>query len=101
MRGPLVYCVEQADHGNTDVRGLRLPPEAKLTPEFRPEMLGGVTVLRATARMMDHAVWDGALYQSAEAAKGSEAGIVAMTAIPYYAWANRAAGPMTVWIRTA
>jgi len=74
MRGPLVYCLEAADHAGTDVRTLSLPEDAEITAEHRPGLLGGVTVLRA------------------------KAGGTELVVIPYYAWANRVEGPMTVWV---
>ena len=45
-RGPIVYCVEGADHGGR-VLNLVLPDDAQLTPEHRADLLGGVTVLVA------------------------------------------------------
>ena len=72
MRGPIVYCLEAADHPEADVLELSLPREAELTAEHRANLLGGVTVIRA---------------------KGA-----GLTAVPYYAWANRDPGAMTVWM---
>jgi hypothetical protein len=46
--------------------------------------------------------WHGALYRTADAAAKDQPGrssSVTLTAIPYYAWANRGTGPMTVWLR--
>ncbi|MGB2824057.1 MAG: glycoside hydrolase family 127 protein, partial [Phycisphaerae bacterium] len=80
MRGPIVYCVEAADHGGADVLKLSLPREAGLIAEHRPGLLGGVTVLSATGRDDRHRP-------------------VKLTAIPYYAWQNREAGPMAVWVK--
>ena len=75
MRGPIVYCLEGVDnHGEVDVE---LPADPSWTVEHRPELLGGVTVLRSTA------------------ASGS------FTAVPLYVWDNRLAGKMAVWLRQA
>lgn len=68
-RGPLVYCAEEADNGK-HLFSLVLDDELAFTPEHRPDLLGGVTVLRAPA----------------------------MTLIPYYAWCHRGAGKMNVWM---
>ena len=43
--GPLVYNIETAD--KQDVEGV-LPPNAPLTAEWRPDLLGGVMVLKST-----------------------------------------------------
>jgi hypothetical protein len=80
-RGPLVYAIEAADQEpGVVIDDLRLPADTSFTPQHLPELLGGVTVLRFMARQA-----------------GSDAP-VAVTAIPYYAWANRGARPMRVWL---
>ena len=71
MRGPVVYCLEEADNPDLDFSNFELQPGNKLTAHHRPELLGGVTIIE------------------------SDTGL---TAIPYYAWANRNEGSMTVWI---
>lgn len=81
MRGPIVYCLEEQDHPGEKVADLILTPDAPLKAEFRPEFLGGVTVLTGEAL-------------------GTTGNRVSLTAVPYYAWANRISNPMTVWINT-
>jgi hypothetical protein len=99
LRGPLLYCVEGVDHPGVDLRDLALVAGAEYAAEFDPELLGGVTVLRGPARALPPgAGWAGQLYRPA----GVEASPVqdtALTAVPYYAWANRAPGAMQVWLR--
>ena len=85
-RGPIVYCVEAVDNGGAALN-LSLPDNAPLAVEHRSQLLGGVTVVRGPGR----------------ANRRDEAGKVTtsaaqLTAIPYYAWANRAVGEMTVWL---
>ena len=99
-RGPLIYAIEQADHPETDVWNILLPENAELTPEFVPDLLGGVTVLRGQAVALSTERWKTKLYRPQRADNYPSAGPVALTAIPYYAWANREAGPMQVWIPT-
>jgi uncharacterized protein len=86
MRGPIVYCFEAADNGGA-VDHLAIPPGTDFTPEFRPDFLGGVTVLNATAK--------GTFRTSA---KHVVAERVKVTAIPYYANANRGTCQMQVWM---
>ena len=43
MRGPLVYCLEEADNGS-GLHRLSLPTGAVFAAEYR-DMLGGVTAL--------------------------------------------------------
>jgi hypothetical protein len=44
-RGPLIYSIESADGNNMDAV---LEPDAELTTEWRPELLGGVMVIKST-----------------------------------------------------
>ena len=65
-------------------------------------LLEGVVVLTADAELESPApAWDGALYRPIDSLATDRAGRseANLTAIPYYAWANRGAGPMTVWLR--
>ena len=98
---PLFYCLEQADHEGTDVWNLTLPDESALTAEHRPDLLGGVTILQGEGFAIDTTEWEGALYTLYQRRRRADLRPVALTAIPYYAWANRAAGPMQVWLPTA
>jgi len=82
MRGPIIYCLEAIDHPDVDISRLVLPPKADLHAEHRADLLGGVTVLQGKAL-----------------AEGKRQ--VALTAVPYYAWANREKGAMTVWFDEA
>jgi DUF1680 family protein len=81
-RGPLVYCVEGADHDGK-VLDLWLANEVELSPEHRPDLLGGLTVLQGRAARVVQ-----------DDADGSEQ----ITMIPYYAWCHRGANEMQVWL---
>ncbi len=91
QRGPLVYCLEAVDHAEP-IESLALPPGAALTAA-KVDLLGGLTVIQGTADATPTVEWKNRLYQSAPALRK-----VALTAIPYYAWDNRQAGPMRVWL---
>lgn len=88
QRGPLVYCLEWPDVKEGHVTNLVVPDDSAITTEFRPDLLGGVQVLRGEAR--------GLQYSDAHGATTSQK--VAGTAIPYFAWANRGRGEMAVWL---
>ncbi|MBI2298186.1 MAG: glycoside hydrolase family 127 protein, partial [Armatimonadetes bacterium] len=94
-RGPVVYCLEAADH-DVDPWNVRVAPEAILHPRWDPDLLGGVVVLEGDGAAPAEGAWDGRLYQRAGDAVLRP---VKIRAIPYYAWDNREAGPMTVWLR--
>lgn len=92
-RGPLVYCLESADNAFS-LNRVRVNPDAGFTPEFKPDLLGGMTVLRSKARLADPGDWGKTLYRE-EAPRLIDAEI---TAVPYFAWDNRAPGEMLVWL---
>jgi DUF1680 family protein len=92
MRGPLVYCVESADNGL--VPQLHLPQSAQLTADFTQDKLDGVVVIKARGSAPDAP--EESLYATNPAAFPSAA--AAITAIPYYANANRGPVDMAVWL---
>ena len=96
QRGPLVYCLEGADNPDIDLFSVAVDPHQRLAWSHRPELLGGVTVVTAMGRVQDAS--ERTLYARVEERPRSERA-VELTAIPYYAWANRDPSPMTVWIR--
>ncbi len=102
MRGPVLYCVEGVDYPAEDVRQFVLADGTQLKAEFKPDLLGGVTVLRGTVSISaEYHDWGQRLYRlQNEQTNNQPAPDVQMTAIPYYAWANRDAAPMLVWLRT-
>jgi len=83
QRGPIVYCLEAVDNGG-HVTDVYLPRDAKLTSEFRKDLLGGVQVIRARARVRG------------TPPAGDEP--IDILAVPYYAWDHRRPGEMAVWI---
>jgi hypothetical protein len=96
MRGPLVYCFEQADN-TVDVRDIRIAPDTEFRASFDPDCLGGAIVLRGEVETAGDPAWDGRLYREASETTDIASSRKSAIAIPYYAWANRAPGPMTVW----
>jgi len=102
MRGPILYCIEQADNAGLDLRDVLLSADVGFTATFKPDLLGGVVILRGQAEAVppDNA-WADRLYRTAVPRPGKpRSQSVEMTAIPYYAWANREPGRMQVWLRT-
>jgi DUF1680 family protein len=82
MCGPIAYCLEAVDHPGVDLSRLSLPRETDLRAEHRATLLGGVAVLRGKAL-----------------ADGQRP--ITLTAVPYYARANREQEAMTVWVGEA
>jgi DUF1680 family protein len=95
-RGPVVYCLEEADNGKElfKVRaGCPKPDSIKV--QYEKDLLEGVvTVSFKGKREKD---WSSdALYRSASETVYEEKDL---RWIPYYAWANRGEGEMTVWVK--
>ena len=88
--GPLVYTAEWTDNPKGKVRNLTLPDTAKLTAEWQPALLKGVTVVKARAVALQTNA--GGKVEKIEQD---------FVGIPYYAWANRGRGQMMVWIPNA
>ena len=72
QRGPLVYCAEEVDNKNYD--SMQLSATTTFTDSFDADLLDGVETIQATT------------------------GENTITLIPYYAWDNREAGRMKVWL---
>jgi DUF1680 family protein len=92
MRGPIVYCVESAD--NAQVPQLLLSRSAPFTDKFDSALLGGVVVVAAQGEISGTPAQ--ALYSASPHAYPPRS--VAITAIPYYANANRGPVDMAVWL---
>ncbi|MFD9506893.1 glycoside hydrolase family 127 protein [Streptomyces mirabilis] len=102
-RGPLVYCLEQVDHPGGGLDDVVIDTARPLAVKQRPDLLGGVTTVVAAGRrraVPDTGWWP---YQSfdADPAIAPSGESVELTAIPYYAWANRQDGGMRVWLPTS
>lgn len=73
QRGPLVYCMEEIDNP-VYFDQIQLSPSTTFQTAFASDILNGIKTIKTNGRA-----------QSA-------------TFIPYYAWDNRKAGKMRVWI---
>lgn len=98
-RGPLVYCLEEADQEpGLDLLDVRLDPGATLQAVWREGLLGGVMAVEAAGEVAELSEWEGHLYRPVGAARAGAKRGATLTAVPYYAWANRGPGSMRVWI---
>lgn len=93
-RGPIVYCLEEEDNGK-DLHEVTLSPGAALEASFRRELLGGVVAVRAHGNV---ASGGGSTALYARDGAKNEFRPKELLFVPYYAWANRTAGEMRVWI---
>jgi DUF1680 family protein len=85
-RGPIVFCAEWPDQEGGHVRNLLLADDANLMTEFFSDRLNGIQVIRGRAA--------GYYVDKNETLEKREEELLA---IPYYAWAHRGKGEMTVW----
>jgi uncharacterized protein len=100
-RGPLVYCLEEADNdagsGETALLDVRLPLGAPMQASWRDDLLDGVMVIEAEGALADAGDGGDALYRPASDTS-PRLQPAQLRAIPYYAWANRGPGAMRVWL---
>lgn len=96
-RGPLIYCIEAADHPESNVDALVLGPDSNLCARDEPDLLGGLTTIRGSAGVAVRNQSD-ELYARFDGGKPKLTSSTPLIAIPYFAWANRAPGAMRVWI---
>jgi len=97
-RGPLVYCLEQADHPDASVADLEIDTAAPLESAQVSDRLEGVTVVHGSGWAVDTTSWKDRLYRPVVHGGSAPRRQTTLTAIPYYAWANRGPGAMRVWI---
>lgn len=88
-RGPIVYCAEWPDSPDGHVLDMILPDQAPLQASFKPETLGGVEIITGSVEKVTRGPHNELATTPAR-----------LTAIPYYAWANRGNGEMAVWLAT-
>jgi len=86
QRGPMMYCAEWKDNDGR-AANIIVPKNTEFETAFEPALLNGVMVIKAKVKSVniDPATQDISTKSNT------------MTAIPYYAWANRGDGEMTVW----
>jgi len=87
QRGPILYCIEGADNNN-EVWNIITPTSTVFTPENKSILTEPVVALKGEAL-------------SAKPSGDGNSVIMEkrnITAIPYYAWANRGVNDMQVWL---
>lgn len=93
LRGPLVYCAEEADNGpllNSFTVDMGIAPTAEESPLF-----GGITLLKVKGTRPDPNQWpEDQLYSPAPSARVN----AELKLIPYFLWNNRGLGEMLVWM---
>lgn len=85
QRGPIVYCAEWADN-NGKAGNIIVPAGAAFSTEYKPTLLNGVMTLKTEVPVV-----------SITGTESITTERKTVTMIPYYSWANRGKGEMTIW----
>lgn len=85
-RGPIVYCLEWSDNEGNILNAV-LNDDVEITSSCQPDKLNGIVSLTMNAKSASRDI-NNRIKENNKS----------LTAIPYYAWANRGAGEMAVWI---
>lgn len=94
MRGPVVYCLEQADNGEN--LPLIYADTKKPLVEKESGLFGGTIVIEGEGKRQAETGWnEETLYGEIRPAYED----ATFTAVPYFAWNNRGEGEMNVWIK--
>jgi hypothetical protein len=99
QRGPLVYCLEQVDcQGN--LMDIQIDSNASLQSSAEETLLPEPFVaVETSGAIADFDDWQDNLYRPLHNNDQFNPGVpVPLKLIPYYAWANRGATSMRVWI---
>ncbi len=88
QRGPLVYCLESYDNNNAAVMNIVVDKHAPVQALYQAGLLNGVMILQMPGTATQKQLNSELLIQTQQQ----------VTAIPYYAWANRGPSEMEVWI---
>jgi len=88
QKGPIVYCLEAPDNAGNTVQNIVVDKNAKVDGGYYEAVLGGVMLLSADGNSTSRQLNSDELLKKEQIVK----------AIPYYAWNNRGAGEMEVWI---
>lgn len=92
IRGPLVYCIEEADNGKY-LAEISIDPKQALT-EQESEDFGKCVLIDGKGVRRENKTGEESLYALYE----TEEVPVNIKAVPYFLWNNRGKGEMQVWI---
>ncbi len=99
QRGPLVYCLEQADNGE-QLHNLQLPRNAGFSAFEGKGIFAHKVILQAPGYKQtaedagQQALWH---YDRAPTTRQPQT----LTFIPWFSWANRGEGEMRIWVKEA
>lgn len=96
MRGPFVYCLEEADNGKgLHLLSIDVESKAKVTEQVMGEDAIKAITLEGFRQKPIHTEGKGLYHVFGETQQEK----VALHFVPYYVWANRGENEMQVWVR--
>ncbi|WP_419057300.1 glycoside hydrolase family 127 protein [Kluyvera georgiana] len=98
QRGPLVYCLEEADNG-AELHNLSLPKTSAFREIQGVGVLKGKVLLQAEGLRLPTAQEEKPLYSFDNRQTVAEK--QTLTFIPWFSWANRGEGEMRIWVDEA
>ena len=94
VRGPIVYCLEEADNG-PNLAAVYVSADHPLL-EKKSSAFGGITEVEFTGWRIEENNWNPAKLYGDDPV---ELKPVPLKAVPYACWNNRGIGEMTVWMK--
>ena len=79
----------------TQMADVKIAGNIQFEAKYKPDLLQGVTVLEGIVNVEKKGDWSGKLYREFDPGNSSQ---VKTRFIPYYSWANRGEGEMSVWL---
>lgn len=96
--GPLVYCFEGVDlPAGVEMSDVRIHVTTPLETIWRDDLLGNIVAIKVQGAVEDLNGWEDTLYRALSSVSPAYRDLE-LTAVPYYAWANREPGAMRVWL---
>lgn len=93
-KGPLVYCLEEADNAD-NLAGLIIDRTGPLVEQFDQQLLDGTMVITARGWRLDREEFGETLYRS----QPPKYQPCQLRFVPYCCWGNRGLGEMAVWVK--
>jgi DUF1680 family protein len=94
MKGPWVYCLEEADNGEY-LASINIDTSIEPKEFFDETLLGGMMCASLEGLRIDYSQAGTSLYGKAKAVYKEDT----FKAIPYCCWNNRGKGEMLIWMR--
>ncbi|MCA1512719.1 beta-L-arabinofuranosidase domain-containing protein [Bradyrhizobium sp. NBAIM01] len=96
QRGPLIYCLEEADNG-TELHNVWLHPDSRFSLIEGTGLFNDKILLQAEGARLQHTHSEEAALYQYDKPRG-QLKPQRLTFIPWFGWANRGEGEMRIWL---